>query len=140
MRPLAAFSYDFNALTDPDNSEMGHILHHFQYAPLPISRTHKAHSSYSDSTPSTSRRLRVGLWALEKIPALQKLLVLFPGEVHQRFRHFQDACMKFSLPLINEAKKMVDDSTKDMLSVIGMLLATASGPLLNVQSSWCQSE
>ncbi|KIY71261.1 PAH-inducible cytochrome P450 monooxygenase PC-PAH 1 [Cylindrobasidium torrendii FP15055 ss-10] len=97
----AAFSYDFNALTDPENSEMGHILHHFH-----------------DSTPSTSRRLRVGLWALEKIPPLRNLLAYFPGEVHKRFRHFQDACMKFSLPLIDEAKKMVDDSTKDMLSVI----------------------
>lgn len=65
--------------------------------------------------------LRVGLWILEKIPALQVLIEYSPAHLHQRLLQFKNLARGLAKRIVDEAREsLVDDKGKDMLSILGM--------------------
>ncbi|KIY67816.1 cytochrome P450 [Cylindrobasidium torrendii FP15055 ss-10] len=97
----AGFAYKFNSLEDED-CEMAEILTHLM-----------------DGASSMNKTLRVGLWILEKIPALQVLVQYSPAHLHQRLLQFKSLARRLARRIVDEAKdSLVDDKGKDMLSIL----------------------
>ncbi|KIY63065.1 cytochrome P450 [Cylindrobasidium torrendii FP15055 ss-10] len=98
----AGFAFRFNSLED-EECEMAEILNHF-----------------ADGAATMSKALRVGLWVLEKIPALQVLIDYSPAHLHRRLLQFKSLARRLAKRIVDEAMigGSVDDQGKDMLSIL----------------------
>ncbi|KIY66792.1 cytochrome P450, partial [Cylindrobasidium torrendii FP15055 ss-10] len=97
-----AFAYKFNSLENED-CEMAKILEHCM-----------------DDAATMSKTLRVGLWVLAKVPALQVLVDYSLAPLHRRLLQFKNLARGLAKRIVDEAivEASEDDQGKDMLSIL----------------------
>ncbi|KIY66797.1 PAH-inducible cytochrome P450 monooxygenase PC-PAH 4 [Cylindrobasidium torrendii FP15055 ss-10] len=98
----AMFAYKFNSLED-EASEMAEIM-----------------DQLMDGAATMSKTLRVGLWVLENVPALQVLVDYSPAHLHRRLLQFKKLAKGLAKRTVDEAmmEASVDEQGKDMLSIL----------------------